>query len=160
MRVFPLMLSAALIATLLVGCSSTTPKPATITEYTPAEVSDIYATIPVPATTEATGEPMVEKPFVVGAVYGSGVGKPLGDELDESTRAIYWRAQNISLSNGTDEEWVNDERGDHGRFISGDEYARNESFCRKFTSEVWINGVGQHLKGVACQNTNGSWSPE
>lgn len=155
MRFSTLAFFTLLTATMLAsGCASDL----TTGSIAPIKASEIYGTIPVP-TVDADDQAVVEKPFVIGAVYGAGVDGPLGDILDEQTRALYWHAQNLALANGTSEEWNNESRGDHGRFTAGEEYKKDESFCRTFTSEVWITGKGTSLKGVACQNTNGSWSP-
>lgn len=96
---------------------------------------------------------------LLGAAVGGVIGNRVGANMDEVSRRRYWDAQTRALEYGSTEEWSNDQRGDHGRVSAGRPYYQGGQTCRPYESEVWISGRSEAMRGTACRNPDGTWSP-
>lgn len=96
---------------------------------------------------------------VIGAAIGGVIGNRIGANMDDVSRQRYFAAQSRAFETGAPQEWYNDERGDRGRVSAGREYYQSGQACRPYESEVWISGRGETMRGTACRNPDGSWSP-
>jgi surface antigen len=65
-----------------------------------------------------------------------------------------------SISSGTPARWRNERTGNYGEVVvSPPVYVQRGPVCRDYTNTVYIGGRPEILRGQACRNADGSWSP-
>lgn len=93
----------------------------------------------------------------VGAIAGALIGGSIGHSMDSSdtTNVNTTMSKNASNQPTT---WTNSKTGAKytvtpGKAVSVDGYSN----CRQFRTTAIMNGKKQHIHGVACQQSDGSW---
>lgn len=95
-----------------------------------------------------------------GAVIGGLVGNAIGAQMDDEDRRRMEGAYHASIATGGPASWRNDRTGHYGNVIVGPPvYLRHGPACREYTSTVYIDGRPEVMRGQACQNHDGTWSP-
>jgi surface antigen len=97
-----------------------------------------------------------------GIATGVRVSGEVGNGLDEGDRRRAKAAEMQALENGGPGAPVSwrGERGAYGTIVAGPPYAQGGyARCREYTHTVYILGRPQTTRGVACRNSDGSWTP-
>lgn len=99
---------------------------------------------------------------MIGAVAGGIIGNEIGRSLDERDRALAQRAEYDAWERGPSgrpTRWRNPDNGHYGEIIPEAPYRRGSVDCRDYVHKVYINGRPQAMRGTACRNPDGTWSP-
>jgi surface antigen len=97
-----------------------------------------------------------------GIATGVRVSGEVGNGLDEGDRRRAKAAEMQALEYGGPGAPVSwrGERGAYGTIVVGPPYAQGGyARCREYTHTVYILGRPQTTRGVACRNSDGSWTP-
>jgi len=97
-----------------------------------------------------------------GIATGVRVGGEVGNGLDEGDRRRAKAAEMQALEYGGPGAPVSwrGERGAYGTIVAGPPYAQGGyARCREYTHTVYILSRPQTVRGVACRNLDGSWTP-
>lgn len=155
MRIRTLALSVLLsCSALLAGCQTD--------PYTGGATNETVGTVGGAAVGAIAGAAIAKNDVagaLLGAAIGGVIGNRVGANMDEVSRARYFDAQARAFDSGSTQEWYNEERGDRGRISAGREYYQGGRTCRPYDSEVYISGRGETMRGTACRNPDGTWSP-
>lgn len=94
--------------------------------------------------------------IIGGALLGGIIGNAIGNQMDARDRAYM---QNAIIIGPVDETiaWTNEETGVTYRVTPTRDYYREGSYCRDYTSRVYINGRWQTAYGHACRTPGGTW---
>ena len=99
---------------------------------------------------------------LAGAVVGGIVGNEIGRKLDARDRELAQRAEYDAWERGQPGRpvrWRNPDNGRYGEVVAEAPYRRGESDCRDYVHRVYIDGRPQAMRGTACRNPDGTWSP-
>ncbi|HEY5924128.1 MAG TPA: glycine zipper domain-containing protein [Kofleriaceae bacterium] len=90
--------------------------------------------------------------LIIGGALGGALGYSVGREMDEEDRrrAAYALEQNRYM------EWRTDD-GDMYRMQPRRTSYMDGRECREFTMHADIDGQPEHVNGVACRRSDGSW---
>jgi surface antigen len=93
-----------------------------------------------------------------GGLIGGSVG--LGLSEDEKSRALEaeYRALEHSQA-GQPVTWKGDEQATYGEATAAQPYRVGSQDCRQYTQTVFRNGQSRVVRGTACRNVDGSWTP-
>lgn len=95
-----------------------------------------------------------------GAILGGLVGNAIGSQMDAEDRRQMEGAYYSSFSTGMQSNWSNPRTGNYGNIVVGPPvYVRSGPVCRDFTNTVYIGGRPEIMRGQACRNPDGTWSP-
>ncbi|MCB1510790.1 MAG: glycine zipper 2TM domain-containing protein [Hyphomicrobiaceae bacterium] len=98
----------------------------------------------------------------IGAFVGGIVGSSIGRALDEEDRYLAQRAEYDALERGRSGErssWRNPKSGHYGEVVPEMPYRRGSYDCRNYTHRIYIDGRPEVMRGTACRNPDGTWSP-
>jgi surface antigen len=94
---------------------------------------------------------------VAGALLGAYVGSSVGESMDELDRRRASDALETSPT-GSAVAWTNPDSGSRYRVTpTRTYYERSQTPCREFTTEAWIEGKRETVRGSACRQQDGSW---
>ncbi len=92
-----------------------------------------------------------------GALLGAYVGGRVGRSMDETDRVRTSRVLESSPT-GQTTAWRNPDTGaEYSVTPTRTSYASNGAPCRDFTTEAWIDGKRETIKGTACRHSDGTW---
>lgn len=95
-----------------------------------------------------------------GAVLGGLVGNAIGSQMDAEDRRRMEGAYYSSFATGAPASWRNERTGNYGNIVVGPPvYVQSGPPCRDYTNTVYIGGRPEIMRGRACQNPDGTWSP-
>jgi surface antigen len=93
----------------------------------------------------------------VGAVAGAIAGGLIGHDMDSSDNQ---KVSNTMSNNPTNKvsKWTA-QNGTHYKVAptSNRMSMNGNNYCRRYHSTMTVNGQTQHMDGVACRQSNGSW---
>src|SRR5919198_1179039 len=144
------LVSAILVAFLLMGCESTGPK-ATVGGLGGAAAGGLLAAA---LGGKGTG-------IAAGTILGGLIGGVIGDRLDaadrEKARAAASQALE-SIPSGQSVAWRNPDSGHRGVVTPVRTYqTASGQPCREYTQTITIGGEPHHSYGTACRQPDGSW---
>ncbi len=94
---------------------------------------------------------------VAGALVGAFVGSSVGESMDELDRLKAARALE-SAPTGSPVAWTNPDSGSRYEVTPTRTYYEDaRTPCRDYTTQAWIDGKRETLKGTACRQADGSW---
>jgi len=103
---------------------------------------------------------------VAGALIGAGVGALIGNRigaaLDDDDKKRAYEAEMNALErgqSGAPVSWRNPDSGRYGSVVPGPAYVDNGRNCRAYTETIYVDGRPQTVRGTACRNPDGSWTP-
>jgi surface antigen len=144
------VVSAILMAFLLMGCESTGPKTA-VGGLGGAAAGGLLAAALGGSGTEITA----------GAILGGLIGGAIGDRLDAADRAKASAAAAQALESapsGQSVAWRNPDSGHSGMVTPVRTYhTPTGQPCREYTQTITIGGERQQSYGTACRQPDGSW---
>jgi surface antigen len=118
-----------------------------------------------PAAVEA-GQPIVEKTQpgtgLIDRLSGGLIGQRLGKSLDSSDRQPALEAEYKALEvtkAGQAVAWANPSTGHGGSVTAAQPYRVGSQNCRQYTHTFAIGAPSQTVRGTACRNADGSWTP-
>lgn len=93
---------------------------------------------------------------IAGTLIGGFFGSQLGRQMDENDRH---RAGEALESTPTDQSssWENPDSGNTYSVTPTRTYYEDSRPCRDYTTEAWIDGQKETVRGTACRQTDGSW---
>ncbi len=97
----------------------------------------------------------------IGAVLGGTLGNAIGKKLDEVDRQAARETQFNTLEYSRADignTWSNPKTGNKGTVVAGKRYEERGKICRDYRHTIYIEGKPETLKGVACRNSDGTWS--
>lgn len=94
--------------------------------------------------------------IIGGALLGGIVGNAIGNQMDANDRAYMMNAIEVAPIHETI-VWTNEDTGVVYRVTPTRVYYYEGSYCREYTSRVYINGRWQTAYGRACRTPYGSW---
>jgi len=95
---------------------------------------------------------------VAGALAGGFLGNLAGAHLDDDDALKAENAHFHALSTGQPTNWRNPRTGRYGHVSAGPYREHGVGRCREFTSTIYVGGRPDIMRGVACENSDGSWS--
>jgi surface antigen len=99
---------------------------------------------------------------LAGAVIGGIAGNEIGRSLDARDRELARQAEFDAWERGPSGRpvrWRNPDNGRYGEVIPDAPYKRGAMDCRDFVHRVYIDGRPQAMRGTACRNPDGTWTP-
>jgi surface antigen len=99
---------------------------------------------------------------MAGAVIGGILGNEIGRSLDARDRELARHAEMDAWERGPPGRpvrWRNPDNGRYGEVIPEAYYDRGGAQCRDYVHKVYIDGRPQQMRGTACRNPDGTWSP-
>jgi surface antigen len=99
---------------------------------------------------------------IAGAAIGGLIGNRIGAAMDDEDRRRAYAAEMVAMEAegaGGPIEWRNPNNGHYGIIVPGPIYVQRAARCRNYTHTVYIGGEPQILRGVACRNPDGTWTP-
>jgi surface antigen len=116
---------------------------------------------PVPVT-----QPVVEKTQpgngLIDRLSGGLIGQKLGKSLDASDRQPALEAEYKALEEtkaGQAVAWANPATGHGGSVTAAQPYRVGSQNCRQYTHTFSLGSPSETVRGTACRNTDGSWTP-
>ena len=94
---------------------------------------------------------------VVGALAGAFLGSNVGRSMDELDQLRASRALEAQPT-GSTASWTNPDSGaQYAVTPTRTYYDGGRLPCREFTTEAWIDGKREVIKGNACRESDGTW---
>lgn len=93
---------------------------------------------------------------------GGLVGTPIEADLNQADRARALAAEYKALEyepGGKAVDWNDPDTQVHGQVVAAQPYQVGSQNCRQYTHTVYINDAPQTMRGTACRNKDGSWTP-
>jgi surface antigen len=93
---------------------------------------------------------------------GGLLGGAIGQGLDGRAQGLAVEAQNRALdapAGARPVPWTTDDGQASGDVVPGTPFAAGGRNCRDYTQRIHVDGQTRTARGVACRNTDGSWSP-
>ena len=91
-----------------------------------------------------------------GALLGAYLGGNVGRTMDETDRAKTYQTLEGSPT-GSPSNWQNPNTGNRYEVTPTRTYEDAGRPCREYTTEAWIDGKRESLRGTACREPDGSW---
>ena len=91
-----------------------------------------------------------------GALLGAYLGGNVGRTMDSADQAKTYQTLE-SAPTGQASTWQNPDSGNRYEVTPTRTYEDAGRPCREFTTEAWIDGKRESLRGTACRETDGSW---
>ncbi|MGI6851571.1 hypothetical protein [Mesorhizobium sp. 1B3] len=98
---------------------------------------------------------------IISAMGGGLIGGSIGNGLDNTERRSALEAEYRALEH-TPSGQVVTWRGDDGRYgevVAAQPYRVGSQDCRQYKHTVIANGEPKTVRGTACRNPDGSWTP-
>ena len=91
-----------------------------------------------------------------GALFGAYLGGNVGRNMDDNDRS---RTRQVLEGNPTGEpsRWQNPDSGNRYDVTPTRTYKDGDRPCRDYTTEAWIDGQQETLRGTACREPDGTW---
>ncbi len=99
---------------------------------------------------------------IVEAMAGGLVGRAVREGLDERDRRRALEAEYRALEYtpvGQTVEWGRRGSRLHGEVRAGAPYRVGSQDCRQYMHTVHVGGQSRSIRGTACRNDDGSWTP-
>lgn len=94
---------------------------------------------------------------VAGTIAGALIGGSIGKSMDELDRIKAARALE-SVPTGQTSTWQNPDTGNTYSVTPTHTYTGDSGApCRDYTTEGWIDGKREVIKGTACRQPDGTW---
>jgi len=92
-----------------------------------------------------------------GAVVGGLVGQQIGRTMDEVDRMrVHNTLENTPTGRTT--AWQNPDTGARYEMTPTETFTRGDGTpCREYTTEAWIDGELEVVRGTACRQPDGTW---
>jgi surface antigen len=92
----------------------------------------------------------------VGAIAGAYIGGAIGQNMDDTDRL---KAQQALESTRTNESssWTNPDNGNRYTVTPTRTYNESGRACREYTTNAYIDGRKEVIRGTACRQSDGSW---
>lgn len=95
---------------------------------------------------------------IVGTLIGGYIGSTIGQSLDVQQQQRAAAAQAQALDYGRPGAPVAWSQGNaRGQVTPGPSYQVNNTQCRDYTHQIWIDGQPETARGTACRNPDGTW---
>ncbi len=91
-----------------------------------------------------------------GALLGAYLGGNVGRTMDDVDRMKAYRTLE-GTPTGKTSAWKNPDTGNSYEVTPTKTYESGGRPCREYTTEAWIEGRRETLKGTACREPDGSW---
>ena len=91
-----------------------------------------------------------------GALLGGLVGGNVGRSMDEVDRLQTTRALETTQTGYTN-SWENPDSGTRYAVTPTRTYESDEGPCREYSTEAWIDGDHETVRGTACRQADGTW---
>jgi surface antigen len=144
------LLGILLLSGLLAGCTTTSGS--TRLDETGEQMNEV----------NAAEEPPENATFYIQALKGGLVARIPGIKLSKSDRVRALEAEYKVLESspgGQKVVWEGDD-GARGEVLAAVPYQVGSQNCRQYTHTVSVKGAAaQTVRGAACRNENGSWTP-
>lgn len=98
--------------------------------------------------------------IAVGTLGGALIGSEIGASLDRIDQMYAERTLNTALNTdgGQPVAWQNPDTG-HGGQVQVTGVRQGETgVCKRYEQTIFVDGKSETAVGVACQNTDGTWS--
>jgi surface antigen len=102
------------------------------------------------------GSPLIDR------LSGGLIGQKLGTSLEASDRRQALEAEYKALEAtqaGQAVAWANPSTGHGGSVTAAQPYRVGSQNCRQYTHTFALGSPSQTVRGTACRNTDGSWTP-
>ena len=97
---------------------------------------------------------------MAGALVGAYVGRNIGESMDELDRMKASQALENGPT-GSPVAWTNPDSGTRYQVTPTRTYYESaERPCREFTTDAWIDGKRETVKGTACRQADGRWQTQ
>jgi surface antigen len=109
-----------------------------------------------PTAKTEPGSPLIER------LSGGLIGQKLGKSLAASDRQPALEAEYKALEAtqaGQAVAWANPASGHGGSVTAAQPYRVGSQNCRQYTHTFAMGAPSQTVKGTACRNSDGSWTP-
>lgn len=94
---------------------------------------------------------------VAGSIAGALIGGSIGRSMDELDRLKAAQALEATPT-GQTSTWQNPDTGNSYSVTPTQTYTNNSGApCRDYTTEGWIDGKREVIKGTACRQSDGTW---
>jgi surface antigen len=111
-------------------------------------------------------QPVMEKPqpgtALIDRLSGGLIGQKLGKSLDAADRQPALEAEYKALEAtraGQAVAWANASTGHGGSVTAAQPYRVGSQNCRQYTHTFSMGSPSQSVRGTACRNADGSWTP-
>ncbi len=91
-----------------------------------------------------------------GAIAGVLIGGNIGRSMDELDRMKAQRSLETTPT-GQTSSWRNPDTGVEYAVTPTRTYQEGGTACRDYTTEAWIDGRRENVKGTACRQPDGTW---
>lgn len=98
----------------------------------------------------------------LGAVLGGLIGNRIGAAMDDEDKQRAYAAQLEALErgqSGAPVSWRNPDSGRYGSIVPGPAYQNAGRNCRSYTHTVYMSAQPETVRGTACRNVDGTWTP-
>ncbi len=94
---------------------------------------------------------------VAGSIVGAMIGGNIGKSMDQQDRMRAAQALE-RVPTGQTSTWQNPDTGNQYAVTPTNTYVNNGGApCRDYTTEGWIDGKREIIKGTACRQPDGTW---
>jgi surface antigen len=91
-----------------------------------------------------------------GALLGAFLGGNVGRTMDETDHSKTQRSLEVAPT-GQPTSWQNPDSGNRYDVTPTRTYEESGRPCRDYTTEAWIDGKRETVRGTACREPDGSW---
>jgi surface antigen len=118
-----------------------------------------------PLALAGTNKPKTEKPVaadIVKAMDGGLIAGSIGQGLEDSERNRALEAEYKALEhtpNGQIVTWRSEVSARYGEVVASQPYRVGSQDCRQYAHTVYGGGQSKAVRGAACRNADGSWTP-
>jgi surface antigen len=112
--------------------------------------------------TKPAVEPVQPGARLIDRLSGGLIGQKLGQSLSASDRQPALEAEYKALEAtkaGQAVAWANPSTGHGGSVIAAQPYRVGSQNCRQYTHTFSMGSPAQSVRGTACRNSDGSWTP-
>ncbi len=99
---------------------------------------------------------------LINSLGGGLIGQKLGRSLEASDRKAALEAEYKALEQtqaGQAVAWANPASGHGGSVTAAQPYRVGSQNCRQYTHTFALGSPAQSVRGTACRNSDGSWTP-
>lgn len=115
-----------------------------------------------PAIDLAVGGKTEPGDALINSLGGGLIGQKLGRSLEASDRQAALEAEYKALEQtqaGQAVAWANSASGHGGSVTAAQPYRVGSQNCRQYTHTFAMGSPAQTVRGTACRNADGSWTP-
>ena len=114
------------------------------------------------ATPGASGSDRAVASSIIASMNGGLIGTAAGARLARSERRPALEAEYRALeymTAGQAVQWQGDDARRGGEVVAAQPYRVGSQDCRQYAHTFSLNGPRQTVRGTACRNPDGSWTP-